>query len=99
MTAPARHDADSRMTDAQIANALAAVFARGMDRIHERFVARLELLEQRTAGELSQPAYDAAMRDIEAAYPGINDDGTCVHGLRYDQCPICVSPAPEDTAP
>jgi hypothetical protein len=39
------------------------------------------------------------MADIEAAYPGINDDGTCRHGARYDQCPICAPTDPEDAAP
>jgi hypothetical protein len=46
-----------------------------------------------------QPDYDAAMADIERAYPGINDDGTCQHGTRYDACPICTPPEPEDHQP
>ena len=46
-----------------------------------------------------QPDYDAALAEIEAAYPGINDDGSCPHGNRYDACPTCSPPQWQDTAP
>ena len=47
----------------------------------------------------TQPDYDAALAEIEAAYPGINDDGSCLHGERYDACPTCSPPQWQDTAP
>jgi hypothetical protein len=39
-----------------------------------------------------QHDYDAALADIEAAYPGIRDNGSCQHGERYDACPVCSPP-------
>jgi hypothetical protein len=43
-----------------------------------------------------QADYDACLADIEAAYPGINDDGSCPHGEPYDRCPTCSPPEPQD---
>jgi hypothetical protein len=48
---------------------------------------------------VEQDDYAAAMAEIEAHYPGINDDGSCPHGDRYDACPICTPPEPQDDAP
>jgi hypothetical protein len=44
--------------------------------------------------------YAAALADIERHYPGIQDNGTCRHGERYDACPLCSTPHDqEDTSP
>ena len=55
-------------------------------------LAQLAVPAQVGASRCDRSDYAAALAEIERHYPGINDDGSCQHGLRYDQCQVCTPP-------